>query len=61
MFLRIILAFVVSVLQQGALPTARDVQAALIRGESLYFEARFADSSGYCGLWTLRFKRRRTG
>src|SRR5438552_10480850 len=44
MFLRIILAFVVSVLQQGALPKAGDVQAALTRGESLYFLARFADS-----------------
>jgi tetratricopeptide (TPR) repeat protein len=44
MFPLIVLAFVVSFLQQTALPTEGDIQAALTRGEALYFEARFADS-----------------
>ena len=44
MYHLIILALALSVLQQQSLPTAGDIQAALIRGDFLYFEARFADS-----------------
>src|SRR5262249_38593984 len=44
MYRLIILALASSVLTQQSLPTARDIQAALVRGEFLYFEAHFADS-----------------
>src|SRR5438132_12541901 len=44
MYHLIILALALSVLQQQSLPTAGDIQAALIRGDFLYLVARIADS-----------------
>jgi len=40
----LIVTFVIGLLGQASSPAAVDIQADLMRGESLYFEARFADA-----------------